>query len=228
MPASAPMAPPLIVGLDLAIAPGRRVALVGASGSGKSTIGKLIAGLEVPQSGRVEIDGIAPAAWPRPALAQRFAYVQQDMALFEGSVRDNLTLWDAQTDEGAMITAAHDASAHQMISARSGGYDAMLSEGGNNFSGGERQRLEISRALSQDPSIIVLDEATSALDPIAEKSVMDAIRRRGATSVIIAHRLSVIRDCDEIIVLDQGRPVERGTHQKLISQGGAYARLIEA
>ncbi len=224
----APMAPPLIEGLDLAIAPGRRVALVGASGSGKSTIGKLIAGLEIPQSGSVEIDGVAPAAWLRPALAKRFAYVQQDMALFEGSVRDNLTLWDSQTGESAMIGATHDAEAHQMISARTGGYDAMLSEGGNNFSGGERQRLEISRALAQDPSIIVLDEATSALDPIAEKSVMDAIRRRGATSVIIAHRLSVIRDCDEIIVLDRGRPVERGTHQSLIREGGAYARLIEA
>ncbi|MBY8974309.1 NHLP family bacteriocin export ABC transporter peptidase/permease/ATPase subunit [Rhodobacteraceae bacterium NNCM2] len=224
----APMSPPLIDGLDLDIAPGQRVALVGASGSGKSTIGKLIAGLEVPQSGEVTIDGIAPADWPRPALSQRFAYIQQEAALFEGTVRENLTLWNEGTGEAAVIAASHDASAHEMISARNGGYEAVLAEGGGNFSGGEQQRLEIARALASDPSIIVLDEATSALDPIAEKSVMDAIRRRGATSVIIAHRLSVIRDCDEIIVLDRGRPVERGRHEDLISSGGAYARLIEA
>ncbi|MEM7238178.1 MAG: NHLP family bacteriocin export ABC transporter peptidase/permease/ATPase subunit [Pseudomonadota bacterium] len=224
----APLAPPLIDGLHLEIRPGQRVALVGASGSGKSTLGKLIAGLEVPQSGEVAIDGVAPADWPRDALAQRFAYVQQDAALFEGSVLDNLTLWDPRVDERAVITAAHDAVAHNMISARTGGYDALLSEGGNNFSGGERQRMEIARALSRAPSVIVLDEATSALDPIAEKEVMDAIRRRGVTSIIIAHRLSVIRDCDEIIVLDQGQPVERGRHEDLIAWGGSYARLIEA
>lgn len=224
----APLAPPLIDGLNLDIAPGQRVALVGASGSGKSTVGKLIAGLETPQSGEIAIDGISPADWPRDALAQRFAYVQQEAILFEGSVLDNLTLWDDRVEEAAIITAAHDAVAHDMISVRTGGYDAVLSEGGGNFSGGERQRLEIARALARNPSIIVLDEATSALDPIAEKSVMDAIRRRGATSVIIAHRLSVIRDCDEIIVLDRGQPVERGRHEDLIAWGGAYARLIEA
>lgn len=224
----APLAPPLIDGLDLDIRPGQRVALVGASGSGKSTVGKLIAGLEVPQAGDVAIDGIAPCDWPRDVLAQRFAYVQQDSALFEGSVLDNLTLWDARVEEKAVIAAAHDAVAHDMISVRTGGYDSVLSEGGNNFSGGERQRMEIARALARDPAVIVLDEATSALDPIAEKAVMDAIRRRGATSIIIAHRLSVIRDCDEIIVLDQGQPIERGRHEDLIAWDGAYARLIEA
>lgn len=224
----APLDPPLIDGLSLTIAPGRRVALVGASGSGKSTVGKLIAGLEVPQSGAVLIDGAAPSDWPREALARRFAYVQQDTALFEGSLRENLTLWDDRIDDGAVTAAAHDAAAHEVIAARPGGYEAILSEGGANFSGGERQRLEIARALSRDPAVIVLDEATSALDPINEKAVMDAIRRRGATSIIIAHRLSTIRDCDEIIVLDRGRPVERGGHSELMAAGGAYSRLVEA
>lgn len=224
----APLDPPLIDGLNLTIPPGRRVALVGASGSGKSTVGKLIAGIEIPQSGAVEIDGIAPVDWPRDALARRFAYVQQDTALFKGTVRENLTLWDDRAEDGAIIAAAHDAAAHDLIAARPGGYDAAFAEGGANFSGGERQRIEIARALVNDPAVIVLDEATSALDPISEKTVMDAIRRRGATSIVIAHRLSTIRDCDEIIVLDRGQPVERGRHEDLMAAGGRYAELVEA
>ncbi|MEM9098069.1 MAG: NHLP family bacteriocin export ABC transporter peptidase/permease/ATPase subunit [Pseudomonadota bacterium] len=224
----APLDPPLIADLNLDIAPGKRIALVGASGSGKSTIGRLIAGLETPQGGDILIDGVSPADWPRPALAARFAYVHQDVMMFEGSVRANLNMWDESLPERQIVAATHDAEVHSVISARPEGYDAVLREGGGNFSGGERQRLEIARALAQDPSIIVLDEATSALDPISEQRVMDAIRRRGATCVIIAHRLSVIRDCDEIIVLDRGSPIERGRHQDLVEAGGAYASLIEA
>jgi len=223
----APLDPPLIEGLNLKIGPGQRVALVGATGSGKTTVGKLIAGLEIPQSGDVLIDGISPHNWQRKALAARFAYVQQAVTLFEGTMRENLSLWDGTIPEASMIRAAHDAQIHNAISTRAGGYDAILAEGGGNFSGGGRQRIEIARALATDPSIIVLDEATSALDPISEQKVMDAIRRRGATCIIIAHRLSTIRDCDEIIVLDHGVPVERGTHEELLSNGSTYASLIE-
>ncbi|MEM8791743.1 MAG: NHLP family bacteriocin export ABC transporter peptidase/permease/ATPase subunit [Pseudomonadota bacterium] len=224
----APLDPPLISDLSLDIEPGKRIALVGASGSGKSTIGRLLAGLETPQEGKVLIDGRSPSDWPRPALAARFAYVHQDVSMFEGSVRSNLNMWDETLPEQQIFAAAHDAEIHGVISARAEGYDTSMREGGGNFSGGERQRMEIARALAQDPSIIVLDEATSALDPVSEQRVMDAIRRRGATCVIIAHRLSVIRDCDEIIVLDRGAPVERGQHEDLLEAEGSYARLIEA
>ena len=224
----APLDPPLIRDLSLNLAPGSRVALVGASGSGKSTVGKLITGMVEAREGQVLVDGTPHAQWPRQALAARLAYVRQEVVLFAGSVRDNLTLWNPAIPETAMIAAAHDAQIHATISARPGGYDADIAEGGSNFSGGEKQRMEIARALATDPSIIVLDEATSALDPVTELKVMEAIRRRGTTCIVIAHRLSAIRDCDEIIVLDRGQVAERGTHDALMTAGGAYARLIEA
>ncbi len=224
----APLDAPLIRDLSLEVKPGSRIALVGASGSGKSTIGKLIAGLVSPRSGSMCLDGRPIHKWPRSVCAARFAYVDQKNSLFEGTIRENLMLWDESIEEQAIVRAAHDAGIHEIISARPGSYDSQVSEAGRNFSGGERQRLELARALSIDPSIIVLDEATSALDPITEKEVMDAIRRRGATCIIIAHRLSTIRDCDEIIVLDQGLPVERGNHQELMIQNGHYASLLEA
>ena len=224
----APLEPPLIDGLDLSITPGARIALVGPSGSGKSTIGKIIAGLYQPRDGQLEIDGRPFRDWPAAAMAARLAYVDQDIVLFEGSVRENLCLWDSTVPEQDMIAAAQDAQIHEFIVARAGGYDSRIDEGGRNMSGGQRQRLDLARALARNPSIIVLDEATSALDPLTELAVMEAIRRRGATCVIVAHRLSAIRDCDEIIVLDGGRPVERGRHDDLVAQGGYYAGLIES
>jgi NHLM bacteriocin system ABC transporter peptidase/ATP-binding protein len=224
----APLEPPLIDNLSLDLVPGSRVALVGASGSGKSTVGKLITGIVTAREGDVLIGGRPHTAWPRQVLAARLAYVRQEVVLFAGTVRENLTLWDASVPETAMITATHDAQIHATISARPGGYDAEIAEGGSNFSGGEKQRIEIARALATNPSIVVLDEATSALDPVTELAVMEAIRRRGTTCVVIAHRLSAIRDCDEIIVLDRGQVAERGHHQDLIARDGLYARLIEA
>ncbi len=223
----APLDPPLIDGFSAELPPGARIALVGASGSGKSTVGKLIVGLERPREGRVMIDGRALDEWPRAALASRLAYVRQEVVLFEGTVRDNLTLWDETIADADIIAAARDAQIHDLIASRPGAYDSPVIEGASNFSGGERQRIEIARALVTNPSVIVLDEATSALDTVTELKVMEAIRWRGATCVVIAHRLSAIRDCDEIIVMQQGAVIERGNHASLIASHGPYAQLLE-
>lgn len=223
-----PLDPPILQGISLDVRPGARIALVGASGSGKSTLGKLITGIAAPRAGTIEISGRPHADWTREALAARLAYVRQDVVLFRGSITENLTLWDDRITEVDVVAAAHDAQIHDTISSRPGGYDADIADGGRNFSGGERQRLEIARALATNPSIIVLDEATSALDPITEHKVLEAIRRRGTTSIIIAHRLSAIRDCDAIILLDRGRIAEQGRHEDLLAMGDHYARLIES
>lgn len=225
-----PLSPAIVQDVSFEVPAGSRVALVGGSGSGKSTLGRVIAGMAAPSDGCLQFRGRDRQAWRAADVdaAPVLAYVEQNVVLFEGSVRDNLTLWDDSISAARMTAAARDAQAHDFIMRMKHGYDATLTEGGRNMSGGERQRMAIARALAIEPSLLVLDEATSALDPATEVAIMDAVRRRGCTCVIIAQRLSSIRDCDCILVMRQGALVERGTHQQLMAQRGVYFDLVHA
>lgn len=220
------LAPPLLENFSLTIEPGERVALVGSSACGKSTIAKLLCGLYEPWEGEILFDSKPRKQIPKEVFHGSLSMVDQDITIFEDSIENNIKLWDKSVEDFEMILAARDAQIHEDVMQRPGGYDYRMQEGGRDFSGGQRQRFEIARVLAQDPAIAILDEATSALDAKTESAIMEAIWQRGITNIVIAHRLSTIRDCSQIIVLDHGKAIERGTHEELMKKGGVYTRLI--
>ena len=220
------LAAPLIKDFSMTLKPGSRVAFVGSSGCGKSTLSKLISGLYNPWEGEILFDGKHRNEIPRSVMTGSVAVVDQDIILFEDTIANNIKMWDDSIKDFEMVIAARDAQLHEDIMKREGGYEYMLTAGGRDLSGGQRQRMEIARVLAQDPSVIILDEATSALDAKTEFEVVKAIKERGITCIVIAHRLSTIRDCDEIIVLERGMVIERGTHDELMALGGAYTELV--
>ena len=221
-----PLAAPIINDFNLTITPGKRIAIVGGSGCGKSSFAKLLTGLYKPWEGEILFDGKPISEIPKPIFNGSVAMVDQDVTLFKDTIANNIRMWDTTIEDFDIVLAARDASIHQDILAKKGGYDFMLSENGKNLSGGQRQRLEIARVLANDPSIIIMDEATSALDARTEFEISNYLHDRGITSIIIAHRLSTIRECDEIIVLDKGEISQRGTHEELLKEEGLYRQLV--
>ena len=217
---------PLITDFSLSVKPGQKIAFVGRSGCGKSTLAKLLSGLYQPWTGSITFDGIPIDQIDRNVFTGSIAVIDQDITLFEDTIAENIKMWDTSIEDFEMILAARDAGIHDDIVQREGGYGHKVLEGGKDFSGGERQRMEIARALAQDPTICILDEATSALDAKTEYEVVRSIADRGITCIVIAHRLSTIRDCDEIVVLDRGHVIERGTHEELFAKGGFYTQLV--
>ncbi|MEV4428585.1 NHLP family bacteriocin export ABC transporter peptidase/permease/ATPase subunit [Streptomyces sp. NPDC049602] len=222
-----PLDAPLLKDFWLSVGPGQQVALVGGSGSGKSTVSRLMSGLYTPWEGAIRIDGMRLEDIPRSALAASVSFVDQDVFLFEGTVRDNVALWDPSIPDEAVVAALQDAAVYEEVARRPGGIRSRVEQDGRNFSGGQRQRLEIARALVRRPSVLILDEVTSALDAATEQIVIDNLRRRGCACVVIAHRLSTVRDSDEIVVLDRGTVVERGRHEQLVAAQGHYAGLVK-
>jgi len=222
-----PLSPPLIEDFNMTLRQGGKVAFVGSSGCGKSTLAKLLSGLYEPWSGEILFGGKKRGEIPRSVFASSLAVVDQEVILFEDSIAENIKMWDDTIEDFEVIMAARDAGVHEDIVLREGGYSHKVLEDGKNFSGGQRQRFEIARVLAQDPTVIVLDEATSALDAKTESDVIGAIKGRGVSCVIIAQRLSAVRDCDEIIVMERGRIVQRGKHRELAGADGHYRRLMQ-
>ncbi len=219
--------PPVLRNFSLKIKPGERVAFVGFSGCGKSTIAKLISGLYEPWEGEVLLDGVPVGKVDRAVKNNSLSVVNQDITLFEGPISDNIKMWDESIEDFSMVMAAHDAQIHEDIAGRPGAYQSLLTENGKNFSGGQRQRIEIATALAKDPSILIMDEGTSALDPKTEELVMQHIGGLGITLILIAHRLSTIRDCDHIYVMEHGQLLQQGTHEELMQQEGLYRELVK-
>lgn len=220
------LAEPIIKDFSLSVKPGQKIAIVGSSGCGKSTIAKLLSGLYEPWNGEITFDGKKISEIDRAVFTGSVAVVDQDIILFEDTIANNIKMWDSSIEDFEMILAARDAKIHDDIIERNGGYNYRIYEGGKDFSGGQKQRLEIARVLAQDPTVIIMDEATSALDAKTEYEVVKSISERGITCIVIAHRLSTIRDCDEILVMEKGRVIERGTHDELFANGGYYTNLI--
>ena len=223
-----PLQPPLIQNFNMRIEPGHSVAFVGSSGCGKSTLAKLISGLYKPWAGEILFDGRPIETISSEELTNSIGVIDQNVVLFDDTVAANIRMWDNSIEEFTMMMACNDAQIREDIISRPEGFATKIVKGGQNFSGGQRQRIEIATALAKEPAILIMDEATSALDPKTEDVLMEDIRRMGPTQIIIAHRLSTIRDCDEIIVMDQGHILQRGRHEELMGQEGLYQQLMKS